>query len=74
MPKRITLQEMEDVETCDHCGQAFNVSLPDEDEHRYVCEEITCQAVICFDCKNFDVYGNDWCPDCAESPEREWQT
>lgn len=59
----LTTKEIEAVENCEHCGQAFDVSLPDYDEHRYVCEEKECQQVVCWDCKEMDKYGSDRCPD-----------
>lgn len=69
MSKR-TLMDIESTELCEHCNQRFDVSLPDTDEHRYVCEG--CDLVICWDCKEMDKHGNDWCPECAEDPNREW--
>jgi hypothetical protein len=49
--------------TCDNCNGRFDVSLPDDDEHVYVCE--CCEAEVCYECRCTDEYGiTDCCPDC----------
>ena len=53
---------------CENCGQDFDVSLPDTDDHWYECAG--CDAVICFDCKNMDAVGEDWCPTCVRVDEQ----
>lgn len=57
----LTQAEVDAVEDCEYCGQRFDVSLPDSDEHRYECEEPTCRIVVCWDCRIMDEAGNNFC-------------
>ena len=54
---------------CDNCNGRFDVSLPDMDDHSYECER--CEAEVCFDCKNMDTGGMDFCDQCADDMEEE---
>lgn len=43
--------------------------FPDTEAHWYDCAG--CGVHVCFDCKNMDVTGEDWCPECADIMDNE---